>query len=163
MTWPTTNIPPEITQMRTHLVASAAFVAAFGGTTLLATARVHYPACDVSGEDGGTPDTTPCALIERGVHRGHRFADGAGALHAGNLAVTLYFPVDSTYQSAAEVEYQADLIARQVIDQDYGLPLGDFSVGLASDPTPMAVAADTAARPTKFRSIRIDFDYGLSA
>ena len=75
MVW--SNPPAYITQLRTQLEASAAWVAAGG-----LTANIHYPA-------GGDDTAYPCAVLAEDDVRYEKFAYGIAPMPSGTLSLLL--------------------------------------------------------------------------
>lgn len=163
MVWDT-NAGVMVAQLRTELVACASWTVAVGAGN--ESARVHFPVSNPAGTISGVPDPLPHILIVQTDAAFQRYAEGGGGLPRGTLEIDLYLPATAnggTVYTAAQAETLADALIRDLMSQPAGIPfLGELSRSLASDPTPGEYAADAAATPSAYRTVRIRIPYGLN-
>jgi hypothetical protein len=152
MTWPATagDVPDHVTELRTALVACASATAAG-----IDTARVHFPACDITAARAGSADPLPLLLIETAPIRRRRFAEGMAGVASGTATVRL-FTSTSTYSLAKTEKLASDLL-KELSALQTGLANLEGERGDASEPSPAA----RAGGQTPYRSIELLLTWGL--
>jgi hypothetical protein len=154
------NPPPEVTALRTMLVASSTWSTLAGAA---ATSSVHYP--DFAAGDSPTPDVLPLLLIDPSSDAVNVMAPGV-LLPEGTLTVMLRMAENAVSQ-ATTIEVVARAIAYEVANQLVGLPITGTKVGMASKPTAAERAAqatsdaDTLGETDASRDIAIIFTYKI--
>ncbi len=147
MSWPTGQLPAEVTAMRDMLALCTNWTGNGG-----AEAQVHYPDVVISNST-----TFPAIVIVRENHRRIPYAAGSAALPGGHLRLELY--VD---EEVADAEAIAQGIAADLACATYGLSIRDASTELAGDISDARQAAiDDGSSPT-FRAVHINLEYGLT-
>lgn len=150
------NPPPEVTALRTMLLASTTFT-----TWGFASGNVHYPSVGLGGS--ASPDALPTALIEPLEKTPRTLAPGI-VLPGGRLQVVLRVAA----ADAASVEANAWAICDELIQQHTGLPITDARVGMTAEPTADDLAAqeyaDQQVTGQKFAiwTIGINITYGIT-
>lgn len=151
------NAPPEVTALRTMLVASARWNTLAGAAV---TSSVHFPSLSVG--DSANADPEPSLLIEPS-NDGVRVQAPGIPLPDGTLTVVLR----QKEVNADAIEANARAIAYEVSLQNTGLPITGFKVGMCSMPTPAARAgqdysdANALNQIIATRTIPIIFTYGI--
>jgi hypothetical protein len=143
-----TNPPPDVTALRDMLLACPSIA--------VASSAMHYPDAPVAG--AGTLVTGPFWVLTSTETRRAPFAEaGVRGLAAGSLVASYYATGD-----AGTLETYARLIEYELTGV-VGLPNLGVSVGLASDPSQAARAADSDGEPgASLRQIQLLITYGLN-
>jgi hypothetical protein len=150
--------PPEVTALRTMLVASSTWSTLAGANV---TSSIHYP--DFSAGDSASPDPLPLICIEP-TSDGIDIAAPGILLPDGSLTVRLRMS-ESAASQATTIEKTARAIAYDVAAIQAGLPLIGVRVGMSSMPTPELRAGQSTSDEgslgytTATRDITIVFTY----
>ena len=118
MVW--TNPTDVVTALRSKLALCTAWTNAVG--TGNETGRVHYP------QASAATDTYPFAVIEPGVDRRRRFAEGVRGLPTGDFRIVFHLSPGSgtgEYDIGAAESFAEDII-EQMQDQDFGIPTNEM-------------------------------------
>ncbi len=118
------NPPPEVTSLRTMLVASTTWATLAGSA---ATTSIHYPSLPIG--DSATPAVVPSLLIEPNNDGTDVMSPGV-VLPDGTITVIFRHLVDGP----GTIETTARAIAYEVSKQMVGLPITSHKVGMASKP-----------------------------
>ncbi len=147
MSWPTGQLPAEVTAMRDMLALSTTWTTNGG-----AEAQVHYPDFTVSNAT-----TFPACLIVREAHNREPYASGAAALPGGSMRLEVY-----VQDVIAVVEAIAQGIASDLAAAVSGLAIRSIETDLAGDISDARQAAIDDSTSPSFRVAVINLTYGLS-
>lgn len=154
MVW--SNPPTAVSELRTMLVACTSMAAAG-----LVQARFHYPSAAITSDsDAVTPDTSPLVVLAEEDHRRQRYAEGARGLPGGTLTATIHYDTDPGTLETLGRSCADELL---LLGMSQGLPIVDVQIGLASEPTGGARAADENKTTAQTSAITLTITYGLTA
>jgi hypothetical protein len=121
--------------------------------------RIHYPSAALTADDSTTPDTRPLILISPDETHHTRIAElGDRPLPGGTLIATIVHDGD-----IGTIETLASAMASELQMIVTGLPINGVSLGLCSEPSSGARAADETKTTASFRRISLTIQWGLNA
>lgn len=130
--------PAMVTQLRTQLVACAAWTPGQAG--------VNYPEVVAMATA-----TYPLAVLAATAPRAEYYADGAPPLMNGTLLVVIH-----STDTIGVTEILASTLLQQLLSQIVGIPFRSSECGISSDPSPAKVAGGSS-----YRAVTITLPYGL--
>jgi hypothetical protein len=147
MSWPTGQLPAEVTAMRDMLALCTNWTANGGSQ-----AQVHYPDFTASNST-----VFPACLIVRESHNRDSYAAGSAALPNGRMRLELYLQ-----DVVAGVEAIAQGIAADLAASTSGLAIRSCETELAGEISDARQAAIDDSTSPSFRCAIISVAYGLT-
>jgi hypothetical protein len=147
MSWPTGQLPAEVTAIRDMLALSTQWTSNGG-----AQGQIHYPDFTVSNAT-----VFPAICVVRDEHHRESYAAGPSALPAGRMTLELY-----VNDIVSSVETIAQGIASDLAGASFGLAIRSASTELAGEISDGRQAAIDDSSAPSFRCAKILIDYGLT-
>jgi hypothetical protein len=150
-----TSPPAAVTAIRDMLLACASVTGAG-----IDTNRIWYPFAVAESDDATSAAAMPRIVLGEESYTRNRYAEGARGLAAGTLTIVL--------QNDADVG-TLETLARTICDElellshSQGLANLRCNTALAAQPDAQQLAADETDTASKFGSITITAEYGLTA